>query len=113
MSILRVIFWGVVLVFGYGYFFGGPQTTRTPNYVTSSPVSTGAPPPSATSQSGEMIATAINLSGNLCASVQAVVPLKLGGGDKVFEVECIEYRGGRGTVLYVVDTRNGSVIKSR
>jgi hypothetical protein len=62
---------------------------------------------------GEMIATAINLSGNLCAQVVSVVPLKVGGGDKVFEVECVEYRGGRGTVRYILDTRNGSVAKAR
>jgi hypothetical protein len=62
---------------------------------------------------GEMIATAINLSGNLCAQVVNVAPLRVGGGDKVFEVECIEYRGGRGTVRYILDTRNGSVVKAR
>lgn len=135
MSIFRAIGWFVVIVFGFGYFFGGGEKTSfegseknsvklepvRPNVIEPTPVATTpsppatprASPPPSTLESGEMIATLINLSGNLCARVQAVAPLKLGGG-RVFEVECIEYRGGLGgTVLYVVDTRNGSVIRSR
>jgi hypothetical protein len=89
-------------------FLGVPR--RIEHYVTTSTLSTTRP--SAPAQ-GDMIATAINLSGNLCAVVQSVVPLQVGGGDKVFEVECVEYRGGRGTVRYIVDTRSGTVSQAR
>jgi len=54
---------------------------------------------------GEAIATVINLNGLLCARVTNVRPLKV--RDDVFEVTCIEYRGGTGTVRYIVNTETG------
>lgn len=54
----------------------------------------------------EQIATQINLQGYLCAEVVSVRELAVGGGG-VFEVVCIEYRGGSSTVSYLVDTRDG------
>lgn len=58
---------------------------------------------------GEMIATAINLNGHLCAKVTRVQPLKV--NDSTFEVTCIEYRGGSGTVRYIVNTDTGVAYK--
>jgi hypothetical protein len=55
---------------------------------------------------GEEVALQINLSGNLCAEVVSVSELSVGGGG-VFEVVCIEYRGGSSTVTYIIDTRDG------
>ncbi len=62
---------------------------------------------------GEMIALAINQSGNLCAKVLSVAPLKIGDGQSVFEVVCVEYRGGSDTVTYLVDTRTETPIVVR
>ena len=45
-----------------------------------------------------MIATMINLKGDLCAKVISVTPLKI---KDTYEVTCIEYRGGSGTVDYI------------
>ena len=39
-------------------------------------------------------------------------PLKVGDG-KVLEIECIEYRGGKGKVRYVVDARRDPMIVIR
>lgn len=50
------------------------------------------------------IATIINLNGHLCASVTDVRPLQI--KDK-YEVTCIEYRGGSGTVRYILDAMKG------
>lgn len=58
---------------------------------------------------GETIATAINLNGLLCAKVTRVQPLKV--NDSTFEVTCIEYRGGSGTVRYIVNTDTGVAFK--
>lgn len=46
----------------------------------------------------------LNLNGHLCAEVVRINPLKQA---KVYEVRCIEYRGGTGTVDYVLDMNTG------
>ena len=56
-------------------------------------------------EAGEGIATIINLNGHLCAKVTAVNELRM--KPDVYEVTCIEYRGGKGTVDYVVDANTG------
>ena len=56
----------------------------------------------------EMLATLLNLQGYLCARVTSVVPLDL---PKHYEVRCIEYRGGRGTVDYIINLETGRAIK--
>ncbi len=53
---------------------------------------------------GEELATILNLSGRLCARVVSVNRLTVGGG-RVFEVTCVEYRGGSTTVNYRIDMR--------
>ena len=56
----------------------------------------------------EMLATLLNLQGYLCARVINVVPLDL---PKHYEVRCIEYRGGQGTVDYIINLETGRAIK--
>lgn len=49
----------------------------------------------------ESVATILNLNGLLCAKVLDIRPLKV--RPHVFEVTCIEYRGGRATKTYTLD----------
>ncbi|WP_206377610.1 zinc ribbon domain-containing protein [Sphingobium sp. TB-6] len=56
-------------------------------------------------ESAEAIATVINLNGHLCARVTNVAPLRM--RDSVYEVTCVEYRGGTGTVRYIVNANTG------
>lgn len=56
----------------------------------------------------EMMATFLNLKGQLCAKVVKVSRLSL---PDTYEVSCIEYRGGSGTVDYIVNVKNGEVFK--
>lgn len=57
----------------------------------------------------ETMATFINLNGLLCAKVTNIRPLKL---NNKFEVMCIEYRGGAGTVRYIFDGNTGIAFKT-
>lgn len=57
----------------------------------------------------ETMATFINLNGLLCAKVTDIRPLRL---EKKFEVTCIEYRGGAGTVRYIFDGNTGKAFKA-
>ena len=57
----------------------------------------------------ETVATMLNFGGHLCATVTHVQPLRL--KDR-YEVECIEYRGGRGRVTYIFDARDGSAVRN-
>lgn len=50
----------------------------------------------------------INLTGNLCAKVVSVHKLEV---PDYFEVRCIEYRGGTGTVDYLVNFKEQKVIR--
>lgn len=50
----------------------------------------------------------INLTGNLCARVVSVHKLEV---PDYYEVRCIEYRGGTGTVDYLVNFEEQKVIK--
>ncbi|GAB4355724.1 MAG: hypothetical protein Kow0026_15100 [Oricola sp.] len=54
----------------------------------------------------ESIALLINMKGYLCASVQSVTPLAL---ENTYEVECTEYRGGRGKVRYIFGIRANGI----
>lgn len=54
----------------------------------------------------EGLATLINLKGYLCAKVVNVRPLSQ---TNIYEVKCIEYRGGQGTVDYIVKVDEGIV----
>lgn len=82
------------------------QTDDTEQSSTTPAVSLA---PAKKQEYGEMIATAINLNGHLCAKVTRVQPLKV--NDSTFEVTCIEYRGGSGTVRYIVNTDTGVAFK--
>jgi hypothetical protein len=57
----------------------------------------------------EMTALLINAGGNLCASVTEIHPLRL--ADQ-YEVTCIEYRGGVGTVRYIFNAKTGKAFKA-
>lgn len=52
----------------------------------------------------EVIATAINSAGYLCARVVSAYPV---GGN--INVECVEYRSGKGRVKYRIDANAGTV----
>ncbi|MER9473537.1 hypothetical protein [Mesorhizobium sp. M0520] len=52
-----------------------------------------------------VMAAVINSSGYLCAEVTDIRPLRM---NKQFEVTCIEYRGGSGTVRYIFNGEDGS-----
>lgn len=56
--------------------------------------------------SREMMATFINMHGYLCARVERVTPLRQ---PSVYEVECVQYRGGQTRVSYVVDLKRNLV----
>lgn len=62
----------------------------------------------ATSDAEEMMATFLNLKGQLCATIVNIAPLKI---KDTYEVRCIEYRGGSGTVDYIVNVSTGEVFK--
>lgn len=65
-------------------------------------------PRASTAEAEDLLATLINLNGMLCAEVISVTPLRT--RDR-YEVECIEYRGGRHRATYVVDVSRGAVEK--
>ncbi|USU06579.1 hypothetical protein NF699_07955 [Sphingomonadaceae bacterium OTU29LAMAA1] len=50
-------------------------------------------------------ATIINLNRHLCARVTNIAPLQMREG--VYEVTCVKYRGGAGTVRYLLDAPKG------
>jgi hypothetical protein len=52
----------------------------------------------------EMVATGINLGGNLCATVTSILPLRTKGH---YEVTCIANRGGEARKSYTVDSNTG------
>jgi hypothetical protein len=52
----------------------------------------------------EVLATAINTAGFLCARVTSVYPV---GGN--INVECVEYRNGIGRARYLIDPNSGTV----
>jgi len=58
--------------------------------------------------SKEKVATLLNLQGFLCARVVSISPLKV---KDTYEVQCIEYRGGEGTVGYVLNAATGVAYK--
>jgi len=60
------------------------------------------------SQHGEEFATMINMTGKLCAKAVRITSLQQ---TDVFEVECVEYRGGKGKVQYIVNLMNGTVYR--
>ena len=53
----------------------------------------------------EMTALILNLNGLLCAEVIDIRPLKM---KDIYEVECIEYRGGKGRKIYIMDAAKGT-----
>lgn len=58
---------------------------------------------------GGTMATIINLNGHLCATVTGIYPLKI---DNIYEVRCIQYRGGGSQVTYIVNALSGVAYKS-
>lgn len=54
----------------------------------------------------EMTAMVLNLNGLLCAKVVDIKPLQV--RPNVYEVTCIEYRGGSGTKTYIMDASKGT-----
>jgi hypothetical protein len=64
--------------------------------------------PASAGDADETMATYLNLKGQLCAKVVKVSPLKM---KDTYEVRCIEYRGGSGTVDYIVNLEKGVVYK--
>jgi hypothetical protein len=57
----------------------------------------------------EMVATMLNLNGFLCAKVTDFRKLEV--ADQ-YEVTCVEYRGGSGTVRYILDLSTGKAFKA-
>ena len=56
----------------------------------------------------KMMATFLNLKGHLCAKVVNVSKLSI---PDTYEVRCIEYRGGSGTVDYIVNVKSGEAFR--
>ena len=54
----------------------------------------------------EQTALLLNLNGLLCAKVLDIKPLKV--RQNVYEITCIEYRGGTGTKTYIMDAAKGT-----
>jgi hypothetical protein len=65
--------------------------------------------PESVATSNESIALLINLNSLLCAEVVEINPLKM--RPSVFEVTCVEYRGGKATKTYIVDTDSGTAFE--
>lgn len=57
----------------------------------------------------ETTATILNLNGLLCAKVVEIRPLEMANQ---YEVTCIEYRGGSGTVRYILNAATGKAFKA-
>ncbi|MBJ6721012.1 hypothetical protein I2750_12205 [Bacillus sp. PR5] len=57
----------------------------------------------------EITATILNLNGHLCAKVVSITPLDI---KDQYEVICTEYRGGTGTVRYILNGRTGVAFKA-
>jgi hypothetical protein len=53
----------------------------------------------------EVTALILNVNGLLCAKVTDIRPLEV--REDVYEVECIEYRGGKGKKTYIMDASKG------
>lgn len=88
-----------------------PTTTADKKPVESAAVNVSAPTRSIhndprVAEAQHAVAGLINLNGHLCAKVENVQPLQM--RDQVFEVTCIEYRGGSGKVRYLVDGATGT-----
>lgn len=92
LGILALISVGTML---RGCFGNGPT-------VPGAPVSSGQPQGGMSAE--KAAAMMLNLNGHLCAEAVRITPLKQ---PKVYEVRCIEYRGGAGTVDYVLDMNTG------
>jgi hypothetical protein len=100
----------VMMVTLYSCFFeedSGP-TQAAPTSVGAAETSQPTEPVSTQpqfEQAKDAVAGLINLNGHLCADIVDVKPLQV--RDNVFEVTCIEYRGGSGRVRYLVDGQKG------
>lgn len=57
----------------------------------------------------EMTALIINANGFLCASVSDIRPLRI---SNQYEVTCVEFRGGSGTVRYIMDATKGTAFRA-
>jgi hypothetical protein len=57
----------------------------------------------------ETMATFLNLDGHLCARALEIRALKI---ENQYEVTCIEYRGGSGTVRYIFNAKTGKGFKA-
>jgi hypothetical protein len=55
-----------------------------------------------------VIAAMLNTQGYLCARVTSVTPLNQAD---TYEVRCIEYQGGTGTVDYILNAQTGTAFK--
>ena len=55
-------------------------------------------------------AVIINLNGFLCAKVLDIRPLR--ARSNVYEVTCVEYRGGSRTKTYIMDSVKGQALPS-
>ncbi|WP_420465582.1 hypothetical protein [Panacagrimonas sp.] len=86
-----------ILVMVLMFAFGTPNTTPT------------APAAKAKNNEGqspeEIAATLLNLNGHLCAEVQSI--RRPESRDDLFEVQCVEYRGGKAQKAYMVDAASG------
>lgn len=93
-----------VLIFGLMVLAGANIPER--------PAATSVTPASVTpsaSPGGETVATVINLNGFLCAKVTDVRTMQV---RDQYEVTCTEYRGGSGTVRYIVNKSTGVAFKA-
>lgn len=54
------------------------------------------------------IATMINLNGHLCAEVKWFSALK---NPDLYEVNCVLYRGGNGSGVYILNARTGTAFR--
>lgn len=54
-----------------------------------------------------LAASMANMNGHLCAEVVEIRPLKV--RPEIHEIVCIEYRGGTGRKMYLLDTKKGTV----
>lgn len=103
---------GVVALFT----FAESDSEKRARLEKEAPARAGAAQPAAAQQlqlvggsvkAGELAATMINLNGHLCAQVVGIRPLKVRA--EVHEVTCIEYRGGSGQKVYMLDSTKGTV----
>lgn len=103
LTAVGTCFAGLVLL---SMFYDGASPTKSTTPSISPSVTPDAPTTPSVDKDDlkKITALVLNLNGLLCAEVVNIRPLKV--RPDVYEVTCIEYRGGSATKAYIMDAAN-------